>query len=221
MNEVAEKLLGKGHNADDLVIRDLFDMSFICEEHRDFLPKEGVTLDLKFDLRIDADAVITAMAYVNGECRGVATATTAVDGEPLFLMTISGEGAENVDVALVRGDNNVATAKSVVTYGANATMGTLKSPMVIRFVDEGENVIVYPTPFRNHLSIRAMAEASSRIDVYVTDVAGMRVAQWLDCNDNGMVEIVWNVDDSVVADGVYIVNVVIDGKTNAIKTVKR
>ena len=161
------------------------------------------------------------VAYVNGECRGVATATTAVDGEPLFLMTISGEGAENVDVALVRGDNNVATAKSVVTYGANATMGTLKSPMVIRFVDEGENVIVYPTPFRDHLSIRAMAEASSRIDVYVTDVAGMRVAQWLDCNDNGMVEIVWNVDDSVVADGVYIVNVVIDGKTNAIKTVKR
>lgn len=73
MNEVAEKLLGKGHNADDLVIRDLFDMSFICEEHRDFLPKEGVNLDLKFDLRIDADAVITAMAYVDGEWMPVET----------------------------------------------------------------------------------------------------------------------------------------------------
>ncbi|MGN0214764.1 MAG: LamG-like jellyroll fold domain-containing protein [Muribaculaceae bacterium] len=160
-------------------------------------------------------------AYVNGECRGEAQATTMSDGTTLFLMTINGESVENVDVVLQRGENIEAVAKSAVTYGANDAVGTTKSPMVIRFVDEGENVMVYPTPFNSVLTIKATAEANAKVDVYITDVAGARVAQWLDCNDNGLVEIVWDVDDNLVVDGVYIVNVIINGKAHAVKTVKR
>ena len=157
----------------------------------------------------------------SGECRGVANATTMSDGSTLFLMTINGDASEAVDIALQRADDVKAVAKGAVTYGANATVGSLKSPMVIRFGNEGENVMVYPTPFHSVLNIKASADADAKVDVFVTDVAGARVAQWHDCNDNGSVNIVWDVNDNIVVDGVYIVNVVINGKVNAIKTVKR
>lgn len=157
----------------------------------------------------------------NGECRGMANATTMPDGSTLFLMTINGDASEAVDIALQRADDVKAVAKGAVTYGANATVGSLKSPMVIRFGNEGENVMVYPTPFHSVLNIKASADADAKVDVFVTDVAGARVAQWYDCNDNGSVNIVWDVNDNIVVDGVYIVNVVINGKVHAIKTVKR
>lgn len=159
-------------------------------------------------------------AYVDGECRGVAQATVMPDGTTLFLMTINGENAENVDIALMRGDAAQAVAHSAVTYGTNATVGTLKSPMVINFIGEEENVMVYPTPFYKSLTIRAVTNRASKVDIFVTDIAGSRVAQWLDCNDNGLTQIVWDVDDSVIAEGVYIVNIIIDGKVQAIKTIK-
>ncbi len=159
-------------------------------------------------------------AYVDGECRGVAQATIMPDGTTLFLMTINGENAENVDIALMRGDAAQAVAHSAVTYGINATVGTIKSPMVINFIGEEENVMVYPTPFYKSLTIRAVTNRASKVDIFVTDIAGSRVAQWLDCNDNGLTQIVWDVDDSVIAEGVYIVNIIIDGKVQAIKTIK-
>ena len=159
-------------------------------------------------------------AYVDGECRGEAQATVMPDGTTLFLMTINGENAENVDIALMRGFDTQAVAKAAVTYGTNATVGTIKSPMVINFIGEQENVMVYPTPFYNQLTIRAVTDPAAKVDVMVTDIAGSRVAQWLDCNDNGLTQISWDVDDSVIAEGVYIVNVIIDGKVQAIKTVK-
>lgn len=159
-------------------------------------------------------------AYVGGECRGEAQATVMPDGTTLFLMTINGENAENVDIALMRGFDTQAMAKAAVTYGTNATVGTIKSPMVINFIGEQENVMVYPTPFYNRLTIRAVTDPAAKVDVMVTDIAGSRVAQWLDCNDNGLTQISWDVDDSVIAEGVYIVNIIIDGKVQAIKTVK-
>lgn len=160
-------------------------------------------------------------AYVNGECRGTAKATMMPDGTPLFLMTISGEGSENVDVALVRGESTKAVAKAAVTYGANASLGTTKAPVVIRFSEDAENIIVYPTPFHNQLSIKAVADPLARVDVTITNAAGVRVAHWNNCNVGGVAHIVWDVDDSTIVDGTYIVNVVIDGNAHAIKTVKQ
>lgn len=79
MNEVAEKLLSEGETADDFVIRDLFDVSFICEEHRECLKPEGVTLKLIFDLGIDPSAIITAMVYIDGEWVPVETVNNGND----------------------------------------------------------------------------------------------------------------------------------------------
>ena len=50
-------------DAEHMVIRDLFDIRWVCEEHREMFEKEGVTLELIFDLGVVADAEIYVMTY--------------------------------------------------------------------------------------------------------------------------------------------------------------
>lgn len=160
------------------------------------------------------------VAYVNGDRRGEAEATVMADGSILFLMTISGEGNEQIDIALERNGSQEATAKSVVTYGAHANHGTLSSPLVVRFSDEASGIAVYPTPFTTQLTIRATVDDNDKVDVNVINVKGVQVATWPDCNADGNVHIVWDVDPYLPA-GVYIVNVVINGKIESINTLKK
>lgn len=55
------------HNAkldsSKMVIRDLFDATFVCEEHPKMLEPEGVTLELIFKLDVKAGANVYAMTY--------------------------------------------------------------------------------------------------------------------------------------------------------------
>lgn len=47
----------------NMVIRDLFDIRWVCEEHRAMVEKEGYTLEIAFDLGVVADAQIFTMTY--------------------------------------------------------------------------------------------------------------------------------------------------------------
>lgn len=53
-------------NPDDMVIRDLFDLSFLCAEHPELLAA-GNQLQLTFDLGVSAGDVVVAMVYVDGQ----------------------------------------------------------------------------------------------------------------------------------------------------------
>ena len=53
-------------NPDDMVIRDLFDLSFLCEEHPEML-ENGNTLKITFDLGVSAGDTVIAMVYVDGQ----------------------------------------------------------------------------------------------------------------------------------------------------------
>ena len=53
-------------NPDDMVIRDLFDISFLCQEHPEMLAN-GNTLKITFDLGVSAGDTVVAMVYVNGQ----------------------------------------------------------------------------------------------------------------------------------------------------------
>ncbi|MBQ2383548.1 MAG: hypothetical protein II290_05870, partial [Oscillospiraceae bacterium] len=58
------------HNAgldpEDMVIRDLFDVTFLCEEHPEMLDPTGVTFRITFDLGVESDAEVYAMTYKRG-----------------------------------------------------------------------------------------------------------------------------------------------------------
>ncbi len=67
LNDVVKKALGEYKNADNLIVKDLFDVSVLCEDLKTtHLPKEGTTLALTFKLGIAKDAFVTAMSYKNG-----------------------------------------------------------------------------------------------------------------------------------------------------------
>lgn len=52
-----------GLDAANMVIRDLFDARWVCEEHRELVEKEGYTFEITFDLGVVADAQIFVMTY--------------------------------------------------------------------------------------------------------------------------------------------------------------
>ena len=56
-------MFNAGLNASNMVIRDLFDARWICNEHRDLIEKEGVTFEITFDLGVVADAQIFVSTY--------------------------------------------------------------------------------------------------------------------------------------------------------------
>ena len=128
MNEVAERLLGAGHDADDFVIRDLFYMDLICEEHADLFPAEGVQMKLVFDLGIDPDAIITGMVFVDGEWMPV-EATNNGDDTVTFLFDdicpvaflVAKEQMSSPSAGVLIGEANAQNAEAVTAVAAVAT----------------------------------------------------------------------------------------------------
>lgn len=51
---------------DDMVIRDMFDVTFLCQEHPELLNNGGI-LKLTFDLGVAAGDTVVAMVFVNGQ----------------------------------------------------------------------------------------------------------------------------------------------------------
>ncbi|MBQ8580230.1 MAG: hypothetical protein IJ448_06005 [Oscillospiraceae bacterium] len=67
-------------HADAMVIRDLFDATFLCTEHPEMLVPEGVVLELTFDLGVDADEQVYVMTYNDGEWNPIVSVTNNGDG---------------------------------------------------------------------------------------------------------------------------------------------
>ena len=72
LNTIAKELLGNDANADNFVIRDLFDISSRCDDITELLPKDGTTFETTFKYSISADTKVTAMVYVDGKWKPVA-----------------------------------------------------------------------------------------------------------------------------------------------------
>ncbi len=70
---------GEGLDASSMVIRDLFDVSWLCAEHPEMLEPVGVTLQLTFKVNVDADADVTVMTYKNGAWGDIVSVTNNGD----------------------------------------------------------------------------------------------------------------------------------------------
>ncbi len=66
LNDDVKAALGEDKDADDLVIRDLFDITGICSELK-ALPKDGQSIELTFDLSVAKDSLVLGMIYVDGQ----------------------------------------------------------------------------------------------------------------------------------------------------------
>lgn len=67
-------------NSSNMVIRDLFDASFLCADHPELLAEDGYTLELTFDLGVKAGVEVVAMTYVDGEWSPIVSTKNNGDG---------------------------------------------------------------------------------------------------------------------------------------------
>lgn len=56
-----------GLDPEDMVIRDLIDASWLCDDHPEMLEPEGVTIDLTFDIGVDDDIQVYVYVYIDGK----------------------------------------------------------------------------------------------------------------------------------------------------------
>lgn len=79
IDEFVKKNWGADKSADDLVIKDLFDITDMCDEIKTHLVN-GAVLDLTFDLGIAPNVFFAAMVYVDGKWQPVADVVNNGDG---------------------------------------------------------------------------------------------------------------------------------------------
>ena len=82
LNDGTMKLpYGEGIKAEDMVIRDLFDVSWLCSHgHAAALEPTGVVFEMTFDLGVDADAKVVVMTYKNDAWNEIAKVVNNGDG---------------------------------------------------------------------------------------------------------------------------------------------
>ncbi len=69
-----------GLDASKMVIRDLFDVSFLCTEHPEMIAPQGVTLELTFDLGVARNVNIYTATYKNDQWGAIVKTTNNGNG---------------------------------------------------------------------------------------------------------------------------------------------
>ena len=110
-------------NTGNMVIRDLYDAAFVCEEHPQMLEPEGVVFKITFDINVEADVDVYTMTYKNDEWNPIVSTVNNGDGtvtctfEHLCPVEFSVQTAEEPPVQT--GDDS---GKDLVLWGSVAAV---------------------------------------------------------------------------------------------------
>lgn len=80
LDEAVAAALGEGKTSDDLVVRDLFDVSILCEELKDYLAQDGTTICLDLKLGLKPGDFVQVLVYVDGKWQMIDKVEIAADG---------------------------------------------------------------------------------------------------------------------------------------------
>lgn len=72
--------LGEGKTVEDMVVRDLFDVTVVCEELEEYLEPEGTVVCLDFDLGLAPNTFVEVVAYKNGKWQMIEAVEVNADG---------------------------------------------------------------------------------------------------------------------------------------------
>jgi hypothetical protein len=180
-----------------------------------------------FDLKA-GDSII---AYVNGEARGKAKPILNPEiNNYTWFFTIGGDAEQAIAFIVERGGSVVAQSSTVVNYSPNKIVGTLSKPLELQFVKLADLITVNPNPFNQQTSInvdlsRLTGSNEQVIQLSVFDVTGRTV--WgmpLQKVSGPKYTATWsgrNYAGSVCSNGVYVVQVVINGVPYSYKLIKQ
>jgi hypothetical protein len=85
----------------------------------------------------------------SGQLRGV-TKTMNVQGEDLAFITIYGDKLENLTAYIGSGNNAKASSK-IISFSADAILGSISKPIIIELLDN--EISVFPNPFDKDFEI--------------------------------------------------------------------
>lgn len=80
LNLLVASKLGNGKDGDDLVVKDLFDVSVLCDNLEASLAPAGTTLDITFDISVAADEEVFIMTYKNNAWSPIVNVVNNKDG---------------------------------------------------------------------------------------------------------------------------------------------
>ena len=107
------ELVSSDIDPDKMVIRDLFDASWLCEDHPKLLAEEGNVIEIIFDLGVKASTNVVALVYNGGEWTPAVKTVNNNDGtvtvtlEHLGAITFSVLESSYDDPAKLGDDSNV------------------------------------------------------------------------------------------------------------------
>ncbi len=71
LNEHIASVLGEGKSVHDLIVKDLFEVTVLCDELEEWLEPEGTTICLDFDLNLAPGTFVEVVAYKGGDWRRI------------------------------------------------------------------------------------------------------------------------------------------------------
>lgn len=130
LDELVKSELGNDKSADDLVIRDLFDITPLCDPLKTELPKDGNVVDFTFKVGIDANTFISAMVYVDGAWKLVPTVN---NGNGTVTCTF-----EDICPVAFLVPSNASTPSDVVIAD-----GAMDSNVIVTGIDNISSIILW------------------------------------------------------------------------------
>lgn len=143
------------------------------------------------------------------------TRNQMVDGKELSFITIFGDDTEEFSFTLGDGFNKKETSKSF-TFKGNEVLGTIANPVILEDVSKTENSI-YPNPFGTILNLELNASKKQEVNVQLYSINGQLVFSQRAVIENGLNLISIS---PYIAQGVYIIEVTVDGKLIRTKVIK-
>jgi hypothetical protein len=121
LKDIVKEKWGNDKNVDDLVVKDLFDVTDYCEDLKTHL-NGGSILDLTFNVGIPSGSFITAMVYVDGKWVPVHDCINNGDGTVTVKFTqicpvaflVPGGNGQNMDVV----SPTTGDAMDVIIWGS-------------------------------------------------------------------------------------------------------
>lgn len=80
LDELIKSALGEDATVQDLVVKDLFDVSVLCDPLEDWLEPTGTTLCLDFDAHVAPGTFVTVLTYKGGQWKMIEDVTVLEDG---------------------------------------------------------------------------------------------------------------------------------------------
>ena len=125
LNELIAANLGEGKTVQDLVVKELFDVSVLCDPLESWLEPTGTTLCLDFDAHVAPGTFVTVLTYKGGQWKLIEDVKVLEDGSvtcdtfenfcPVAILAAAPEVAPEVEAGTI--DNGDLDTAEVETTG--------------------------------------------------------------------------------------------------------